>query len=420
MTIATAMTQTRSVKVLETSKDVYALTKKTYLDAHQAKEEGRPVAWVTGVSPIEILHAMDIVHLWPESYACLVAAKRLSATYCQAAENLGYSVDLCSYAKSNLGMLSSEEGLPEPPLGGLPEPDFLVATRSACDTHFKWFQNLNRHFGCPIFVLDAPYNVEGAEPENMAPERIGRYIALYKELIAFCEEQTKTKLDNEKLQHTMELSYQAGELWQEIMDLRKAVPAPFGAPDSCAILYPIVNLAGTKEAVEVYARVRDEVKAQVERGQGVLPEEKFRLMYCNIPMWYNLGLFNYVERFGAVFVAENYVNYWPSKILDPSKPLDSLARKYGTHRQNSRLERRIRQKLALARDYKVDGVIQLSNASCRPNLVGQLAIKNALWEELKVPSLILESDMGDERKFSEVQIRGRIDAFMEGLKPRWR
>jgi benzoyl-CoA reductase/2-hydroxyglutaryl-CoA dehydratase subunit BcrC/BadD/HgdB len=39
-----------------------------------------------------------------------------------------------------------------------------------------------------------------------------------------------------------------------------------------------------------------------------------------------------------------------------------------------------------------------------------------VMKELKIPTLMLEADMVDERSFSESQIETRIDAFMETLK----
>jgi hypothetical protein len=55
---------------LQTTKGFYRnYVKKFYEDAHQAKAEGKPVAWVASTFPVEILLAMNVFPVWPENYA---------------------------------------------------------------------------------------------------------------------------------------------------------------------------------------------------------------------------------------------------------------------------------------------------------------------------------------------------------------
>jgi benzoyl-CoA reductase/2-hydroxyglutaryl-CoA dehydratase subunit BcrC/BadD/HgdB len=68
--------------------------------------------------------------------------------------------------------------------------------------------------------------------------------------------------------------------------------------------------------------------------------------------------------------------------------------------------------------YDADGVVMHSNRSCKPYSLGQYDIQRIVQEKRKVPTLMIEADMVDERSFSESQIETRIDAFMEVLKAR--
>ena len=82
---------------LQATKGFYRnYVKKFYKDAHRAKAEGKPVAWIASTFPVEILQAMDVFPVWPENYASLCAAKQVSVRFCQVAESKGFSKDLCS------------------------------------------------------------------------------------------------------------------------------------------------------------------------------------------------------------------------------------------------------------------------------------------------------------------------------------
>ncbi|MHA1431042.1 MAG: hypothetical protein ACTSRV_11725 [Candidatus Freyarchaeota archaeon] len=66
-----------------------------------------------------------------------------------------------------------------------------------------------------------------------------------------------------------------------------------------------------------YEGLLSEVKERVKNKIGVIPEEKYRLLWDNIVLWYNVGLSNYFHKYGAVFVLEPYTMVWSGR-LDPS------------------------------------------------------------------------------------------------------
>jgi benzoyl-CoA reductase/2-hydroxyglutaryl-CoA dehydratase subunit BcrC/BadD/HgdB len=66
--------------------------------------------------------------------------------------------------------------------------------------------------------------------------------------------------------------------------------------------------------------------------------------------------------------------------------------------------------------YDVDGIVMHSNRSCKPYSLGQYDIQRIVEQQKGIPSLMIEADMTDERKFSESQIETRIDAFIEVLQ----
>jgi len=133
-----------------------------------------------------------------------------------------------------------------------------------------------------------------------------------------------------------------------------------------------------------------------------------------------MGLFNYFEKFGGVVVAETYSAAWSIR-LDTQNPKKALALKslmsYPLVSCVS-INKRKEMVLKACRDYAIDGVIFHRNKSCLPITLGQMEIKQALEEELGIPSVIIDADHMDERNFSLAQFQTRVDAFMEMLLER--
>ncbi|HIE21886.1 MAG TPA: hypothetical protein EYP73_04735, partial [Acidimicrobiia bacterium] len=118
-----------------------------------AETSSRPVAntFVMG-SMAEILNSFDLLMNFPEIAALQTAVKGKSMDYLLAAEDLGYSADICGYVKVDIGLHATGGNHP---LGKYPKPGMVVAS-NMCNTYIKWAEVWERDFGCPVFVLDLP------------------------------------------------------------------------------------------------------------------------------------------------------------------------------------------------------------------------------------------------------------------------
>jgi benzoyl-CoA reductase/2-hydroxyglutaryl-CoA dehydratase subunit BcrC/BadD/HgdB len=387
-----------------------------YADGHRAKAEGRPVGWIPPMNGlIELFYAMDIHPIFPENWAPLCAAMGTSPVNFARAEGRGYSSDLCGYFRNNIGY--ALDGLEEDnqALGGLPEPDFLISFGAGCVPTMKTFQVLCDHFDVPVFKADLPQ----VAMEDIREHHISYGVTQIKRLVGFLEGLTGKKLDLDRLSQAVAYTDEACRTWDEIMDTRRTVPAPFSAAE-IGIMFVMVTRHGTKIAVDFLNEVLAEVQGKVERGEGVIPNERIRLFWDNIPLWYNIKLFNYFEKWDAVVVAETYTSAWTMR-MDPGRPLESIAYKslvsyplVSCVSLNKRIEL-IRKAVS---DYRVDGAILHSNMSCKPISMGQMDIQKILRDELGVPSVMFDGDHMDAGKFSMAQFQTRIDAFMEMLLER--
>jgi len=413
--VATASKTERSVKALETTREVYGITKKYYADATQAKKEKtKPIVWTVGLGPFELLFAMDCIPMMPENFSAMSAAKQVSRQGCEAAEAKGFNRETCAYFRNHYGFCTDAGNLPPAPAGGLPLPDLLIASRNTCNAHAQWWRLLEEYYKVPTFILDMPVCSSRYLQYDPGEYYTDYIVSQYKKLIKFLEEQTGKKFDIDKLRERVKVSDDMAKYWEECQIYRKASPCPAGAEDMCSNVAFIITMAGNPMAVDFYKKLAAEMKEKVEKGEGVLQNEKHRLIIDNIPPWYSLGLFNYFYKYDSIAVMEMYTAGFHHRV-DPRKPFESLARKHLGWWCQLPFDKRDKDLLKRVRDWKVDAALFLANRSCKTFTLSQWHHKDLLWNELRIPSLIVEIDQCDPRDYSEGQTKTRIDAFMEML-----
>ena len=397
----------RRYRKLATSKDLTRLMTRYYA-TRKVVGKVRPVAWVTSGAPVEILVGMGISTVYPENYGALLGAQKAAVPLAQLAEEKGFSPDLCSYARCHMGSVLDPGNAPQ---GGLPKPDLLVASNNICGTVIKWYQALAQQLRVPFFLLDAPYQHEPGLPDYAV-----QYVAAQLEdLIAWVTRHTGRKLNQKKFHQALALSNEAVTLWREIRELCQARPSPLNAPDLFLTMAPIVVLRGSKDAVTFYRKLKAEVEERVAHGEGAIMEERYRLLWDNIAIWYRLfRLFSLFTDAGACFVVDTYTNAW-SVSVDTDDPILGLARTYSTVYINQSLQARTDQMTDLVERFGVDGMVFHSNRSCKPYSLGQYELLDEIGRRTGVPGVILEADMCDTRLYADEPIKNRIQAFLDML-----
>lgn len=400
----------RKYRKLATSKDLTHLMTRYYA-TRKLVGKIQPLAWVSSGAPVEILIGMGVATVYPENYGALLGAQRAAVALAQVAEERGFSPDLCSYARAHIGSVLDPRNAPQ---GGLPKPDLLIACNNICGTVVKWYQALAQELNVPLFVLDTPYQHESSLTDHAV-----QYVAAQlEELIAWITRHTGRRLNQKRFHQALELSNQTVTLWREIRELCQTRPSPLNAPDLFLTMAPIVVLRGTKEAVAFYRKLKAEVEERVERGEGAILEERYRLLWDNIAIWYQLfRLFNLFTEAGACFVVDTYTNAWSVAVV-PDEPILGLARTYSTVYINQSLAARAELMVDLIQRFQVDGVVMHSNRSCKPYSLGQYRLLDQIGQRTGVPGLILEADMCDSRLYAEEPIKNRVQAFLDLLEAR--
>ena len=381
-----------------------------YIDAKTAEQTGKKVAWITSGGPVEPLIAMDVIPVYPENYGAMIGASKMGGDLCEKAEELGYSGDLCSYARADIVSSMVDGG----PIGGLPKPDMLICCNNICGTVLKWYEIQARYYNVPLFIFDTPFcHTEYAdESRRYVRKQIDEYAN-------FLENACKKKFDYDRMKEVGRLSVEGQNLWQEVLDTAMNKPSPMTCFDAFFHLALIVTLRGTQIAVDYYRSLLEEMKQRVANGISAIPNERYRLLWDNLPIWYRVRWMS--EKFAAhdaCLVADTYTSAWCGqlKYMDEDNFLDSMAEAYTRIYLNIGVDEMIKIVLEMVDKYDVDGFVMHSNRSCKPYSLGQYDIQRAVQKERGIPSVMIESHMIDERSFSESQAETRIDAFMEMIE----
>ena len=385
-----------------------------YIEAKTAGETGKKVAWITSGGPVEPLIVMDVIPVYPENHGAMIGASRMGAALYEKAEAMGYASDLCSYACSDIACAPINGG----PIGGLPRPDMLICCNNICGTVLKWYEIQARYFNVPLFILDTPFC--HTEYTREMRKYVRRQIDEY---LRFLEEHCGKKYDYDRMKEVGKLSVTGQKLWQAVLDTTMHKPAPMSAFDAFFHLALIVTLRGTQQAVDYYEMLLAEMKQRITDGIGAIPNERYRLLWDNLPVWYRTKWLS--EKFAAqdaCLVADTYTSAWCGslKYVDENNFLETMAECYTRIYLNIGVDEMAQTVMAMVDKYEVDGIVMHSNRSCKPYSLGQYDIQRIVEKQKGIPSLMLEADMTDERKFSESQIETRIDAFIEILQEKKR
>lgn len=368
------------------------------------------VAWATSGAPVEFLRALGFYVLYPENHGAVCGTLRLAEEIAGYAENAGYSRDICSYARTDIGTMLSGKT----PVGRLPKPDLILACTNICQTVLYWYQVLAHHYNVPLILIDTPFIY--TEVKDHALDFVKRQI---EDAILQAERVVGKTLHMDRLEQVGRLSLSAAQLWSQIILRGQHQPAPISVFDQFIHMAPIVEMRGEPFTVDFYAAMLKEIDGRIEQGIGVVKDERKRLLWDNLPIWYRLRfLAEFLGQHGVAIVASTYTNAWGelADIIQPDKPIESMARTYIYPILNRGTGDKFNTMKEMVDKFQIDGAILHSDRSCKPYSVGQIDQRERLIHDCKIPALLLEADHNDPRAYAEKQVTNRLEAFLEMLE----
>ena len=378
--------------------------------AHQA---GHRICMASGSVPSEVMFAMDVYPIYPESLAAVSAGIGKADEFFDEAKGRDFSSTICSYTRCGLGISWANKCA----FGPIPEPDLYVTDVTLCCLHVTWWAYLEDHFKKPTYFMDMP-----AIDNPDDPEYVDYFEDQIRGLAKFIEDNTGTVLDMERLKETVGYSDLAGHYWLKILELRKHKPSPVSFRHLAGQILPLVAVLGDRDTADFYQAYYTHYENQLK--EGVTPAvggEKYRLIWNGIPIWHHLQIIDYFEKKGANFVWEPYTSLsWGNKTksgrLDLENPFRTLAEKYTNVLSNKPIEKRYEYFAKAIKEYDIDGLVMFSNRSCRPMSIGQDELVDLVRERHGIPILVFEGDQADAEGFSWEDAKTRIDGFIEVLE----
>jgi len=372
----------------------------------EARENGDFIAAHTVFFPSELIYALDLVPMHTETTTWMTS---LFTGECSdllsAGANLGLASEICTPHRGLAGAFA---------LGAIPRPDVMLWSNMVCDNTAKSGELIMEVVNCPGFFIDHPFKDSPEEKKYLVGE--------LEDMVHFLEEQSGRKMDWDRLSEIVARMDRQITLIREINELRKNIPSPFRSRGFLELLTIDYLFPGQPDAIAYLETLKQELTEMVNRGEGAVPDEQFRLMTLFVPPMYLIGFLDKIsQEFGAVSVIEPFFTYWGEGTLEPARPLESVAQKsymLPEMRMYGPLDERALNAITdCVSQYRVDGAIYYADVGCRHSCATIKLFKDTL-SEVDVPVLTLDCDVVDPTITSQEEVREKMEQFFELLEDR--
>ncbi len=293
-------------------------------------------------------------------------------------------------------------------------PFFRIADmyvgETTCDGKKKAWEILAEDV--PVHVMNLPQMKRAKDVQAWAEE-----IETFKNIV---EEFTGNKVTADKLAESIKLINNKRKALERLYDLRKNETLPIRGCDAL-LISQIAFYDDPARFTQMTNKLCDELEKRVADGVSVVPAGTKRIMLTGTPLAIpNWKLHNIVETSGAAVVCEEMctgTRYF-EKLVDESgttleEQYQALANRYmnincACFTPNSG---RIDDILRLAKEYKVDGIIDVNLKFCNLYDTEGYFVERAM-KEAGIPVLGIETDYTDS---DAQQLRTRVSAFIEML-----
>jgi (R)-2-hydroxyglutaryl-CoA dehydratase subunit alpha len=376
-----------------------------YQDAWDAKNRGEKVGWCASNFPQEIPETLGVRVVYPENQAAAISAKGGGLRMCEHAEAMGYSNDICAYARISLAFADIKSCTEM----DMPQPDFVLCCNNICNCMVKWYENLAHELNIPLIMLDIPYRNENTFEAN---EEQTEYVkAQFDHAFKQLEEVTGKKFSQQRFDEVCRISQRTGHAWLKAAEFCKYEPSPLNGFDLFNHMAVAVCARGKVEAAEAFEQLIEEFEVAVKDGTSTYKnEQKFRILFEGIACWAQLrATFTPLKERGINVVATVYANAFGVLYNNSVEMMNA----YSNVPNCISVERAADMRINVARQNKIDGAVIHTNRSCKMWSGIMPEIERRLRTELKVPTVTFDGDQADPRVFSEAQYNNRIEALTE-------
>ncbi|MEG0919460.1 MAG: 2-hydroxyacyl-CoA dehydratase [Anaerovoracaceae bacterium] len=380
-----------------------------YKEAWEAKNNGEKVGWCASNFPQEIFETLGVKVVYPENQAAAIAAKGGGERLCSHAENMGYSNDICSYARINIAF-SDIKDAPEMPV---PQPDFVLCCNNICNCMIKWYENLAKTLDIPMILVDIPFSND-YNPDSIydaEQDRVDYIRGQFNNAIKELEEITGTKWDEKKFEEVMAISQRTSVAWLDAIAMCSANPSPFSGFDVFNHMAVAVCARGKIESAIAFEKLLAEFKEAAAEGKTTFRgEEKYRILFEGIACWPHLKHTYVTLKDAGVNVTGTVYGDAFGYIYSNT---DELMKAYCTPPNAVSYERTLAMRLKAIRDNACDGALIHINRSCKQWTGPAYQLERDIREQVGIPTALFDGDQADPRNFSPAQYDTRVQGLIE-------
>lgn len=309
--------------------------------------------------------------------------------------------DICPLIKSTLGLAFSKT-CPYAPI-----KDMAVG-ETTCDAKKKTWDFLSKMAN--FHVMEVPQKKQATDA--------GLWHA---EVVTFAErleQLTAETLRADKLSQAIKLMNRKRKALAALYSYRKSDAPPISGTDALVVMQAALNDDVARFCGKL-EQLNEELEQRTARGATVAMKHAKRIMIAGCPsVMGNWKIHHLIESSGGIVVCDETctgTRYFEDLVGEDD---GSVADQVGAVADRylkidcacfSPNEERISNILRLAKEYKVDGVVQYVLQYCHGYNVEALNVASALKEE-GIPGLKIETDYSEE---DTGQLRTRIEAFLE-------
>ncbi|MBU0991547.1 MAG: 2-hydroxyacyl-CoA dehydratase family protein [Proteobacteria bacterium] len=360
------------------------------------------------IIPPEIIRAMGLTPFSPEILAIVLTIITPDAMekYIDICENSGIPGDLCSLPKCAMGMA----------LGNvLPKPKAIVASNLPCDAGMMSYVTIEKHMDVPIIRLDVPYNFRSDRAITYFSEELAR-------MIHFLEEHTDGKMDWQELKNILKERNKTQETELELWDLAKTKPTPVASEMIYLSHLVTFNIfPGDKRSTEIFRKLIEFGKKNLEEGKGAIENETYRILLWNPPFAHFPMAFSWAEtKHQAVLIMDsmtfNTIDYVDTATNESMiKGLADIIMQGPMSRHvRGPSENYFNDIFYIHNHFKIDMIWVADNIGCKMS-AGLNEILREKCRERNIPVLVISYDLMDQRFTSSEDIKTCIDNFMETI-----
>ena len=286
----------------------------------------------------------------------------------------------------------------------------MYVGETTCDGKKKAWEILGEDV--PMHIMDIP--------QMKRPEDIERWAGEIKKFAKVVEDLTGNQIIIEKLNEAIKTVNEKRKAMARVYEARKADKLPISGKDAL-LMSQIAFFDDPTRCAQMCNKLADELDKRIEDGVSVFPAGTKRILLTGTPLAIpNWKLHHIVETSGAAVVCEEMctgTRYFENLVDDSCQTLDeaymALAQRYMKTNcacftpNTGRIDDLVR----LAKEYKVDGVIDVNLKFCCLYDTEGYSVEKAM-KAAGIPVLGIETDYTDT---DAEQLKTRVQAFVEML-----